>query len=160
MISRHRIDSGNVIGLNNTIMTDMNILIRGGSFADERGTVQFVNGYKFKEIKRFYTLFHPDISVIRAWQGHKIESKSFFVTNGQFLICWVEIDNWNYPSKYLEINRQILDADTPQILVIRGGNATGIKALEPNSRLVVFSDLTLEDAKDDDYRFEPDYWRM
>jgi dTDP-4-dehydrorhamnose 3,5-epimerase-like enzyme len=133
-------------------------LIKGNSFTDERGTLHFVNDFHFEWIKRFYTISHPDTSVIRAWQGHKIETKHFFVTKGTFLICWVEIDNWDNPGKELKINKKILSADSPQILIVPPGNANGFKALEPESTLVVFSDLTLEESAGDIYRFESDYW--
>ena len=135
-------------------------LISGNSFTDARGTLQFVNDFHFEGIKRFYTITHPDTSVIRAWQGHKIETKHFFVTNGSFLICWVEIDNWGNPGKDLTVNRQIMSADEPLILIIPAGNANGFKALEPGSQLIIFSDLTMEEAKDDNYRFEKDYWSI
>lgn len=135
-------------------------IIKGNSFSDSRGTLQFVNDFHFEGIKRFYTITHPDTAVIRAWQGHKIETKHFFVTKGKFLICWVEIDNWDNPGKDLKVNQQILDANEPQILIVPGGNANGFKALEADSIMVVFSDLTLEEAKDDDYRFEKDFWKI
>ena len=38
------------------------------------------------------------------------------------------------------------------------GYANGIKALETNSKLIVFSSQTLENAKKDDYRFEKNLW--
>lgn len=135
------------------------IIIKGNSFTDSRGTLQFVNNFHFEGIKRFYTITHPDTSIIRAWQGHKVETKHFFVTKGKFLICWVEIDNWDNPGKDLIVNQQILEADEPQILIIPGGNANGIKALEADSQLIVFSDLTLEEAKDDDYRWKAEYFK-
>ena len=133
-------------------------IIKGNTFTDARGTLRFVNDFHFEGIKRFYTITHPDTSVIRAWQGHKIESKHFFVTKGKFLICWIAIDNWENPGKNLKVNQQILSADEPQMLIIPAGNANGFQALEPEAQLIVFSDLTLEEAKDDDYRWEKDYF--
>jgi dTDP-4-dehydrorhamnose 3,5-epimerase-like enzyme len=133
-------------------------LIRGNSFTDERGTIHFVNDFHFEGIKRFYTITHPDTSIIRAWQGHKVESKHFFVTRGRFLVCWVTIDNWKNPSKELKVNKQILSADEPQVLIVPPGNANGFRALEPDSILLVFSDLNLEDSAGDIYRFGSDYW--
>lgn len=134
------------------------MIIKGNSFTDSRGTLHFVNDFHFDGIKRFYTITHPDISVIRAWQGHKIETKHFFVSKGKFLIFWVEIDNWDKPSKDLKINRQILSVDEPQILIVPPGTANGFKALEANSIMVVFSDLSLEESGGDMYRFDSNYW--
>lgn len=136
------------------------MLIQGSSFKDERGTLHYVNDFHFEGIKRFHTIFHPDISVIRAWQGHKIESKHFFCTRGKFLIAWVEIDNWDKPGMELQVNKIILSEDLPQMLTIPPGNANGFKALESDSQLISFSTLTLEEAKKDDYRYPVNYWSM
>ena len=134
-------------------------LIKGNAFSDDRGTLQFVNDFNFAGIKRFYTITHPNTSIVRAWQGHKIENKNFFVSKGKFIICWVEIDNWDNPGKDLIVNKQIICAEEPQILTISSGNANGFKALESDSTLVVFSDLCLEDSSIDMQRFDFDYWR-
>lgn len=133
-------------------------LIKGNSFTDERGTIRFVNDFYFEGIKRFYTVTHPDTSVNRAWQGHKIETKHFFVTKGEFIIYWVNIDNWDNPGKDLRVNKEVLSAGNPQILIIPAGHANGFKALQPDSTLLVYSDLSLEESAADLYRFDTDYW--
>jgi dTDP-4-dehydrorhamnose 3,5-epimerase-like enzyme len=133
-------------------------LIKGNSFTDDRGTINFVNDFHFEGIKRFYTITHPDISVVRAWQGHKVESKHFFVAKGKFLVCWVTIDNWENPAKNLKVNKQILSAEEPQVLIVPPGNANGFRALEPDSTILVFSDRGLGDSTGDLFRFESDYW--
>ncbi len=133
-------------------------LINGNTFSDQRGILRFVNDFQCDGIKRFYTITHPDTSIIRAWQGHKLETKHFFVTKGKFLICWVEIDNWENPGKDMKVHQQILSADSPQVMIIPGGNANGIKALEADSQVMIFSDLSLEEAKDDNYRWGKDYF--
>jgi dTDP-4-dehydrorhamnose 3,5-epimerase-like enzyme len=134
------------------------MIIQGNTFTDHRGTLLFVNDFHFEGIRRFYTINHPDTSVIRAWQGHKIETKHFFVTKGMFLICWVEIDRWDKPGKSLKVNKQILNAKNPQILMVPAGHANGFKALEFDSTVIIFSDLTLEESANDTYRFEAGYW--
>ncbi|MEI6748800.1 MAG: hypothetical protein WCM93_06530 [Bacteroidota bacterium] len=133
-------------------------LIKGNSFTDDRGTIHFVNDFHPEGIKRFYTITHPDTCIVRAWQGHKVESKHFFVTKGKFLICWVTIDNWENPYRKLKVNKQIISSDNPQVLIVPPGNANGFKALVPDSTLLVFSDLSLEESASDLYRFESDYW--
>ncbi len=136
------------------------MIIKGNIHTDHRGTVRFVNDFTFNGIKRFYTITHPDTSTIRAWQGHKLESKYFYVTQGSFLINWIEIDNWQQPSKHLKINAHTLSDTESQILIIPPGHVNGFKALEPDSTIIVFSDMSLEESKEDDYRLPADYWRM
>jgi dTDP-4-dehydrorhamnose 3,5-epimerase-like enzyme len=129
------------------------MIIKGNKHTDHRGTVRFVNDFGFDDVKRFYTITHPDTETIRAWQGHKLETKYFYAVNGAFRISWVKIDNWEQPSKDLEIHHTELKDSESEILVIKPGHATAIQALTPGSTLVVFSDLTLEESKRDDYRW-------
>lgn len=135
-------------------------LIQGNIHKDQRGIVRFVNDFHFENIKRFYTITHPDTSTIRAWQGHQRETKYFYVTKGSFIINWIEIDNWVQISKDLKINAHTLSDTQSEILIIPPSHVNGFKALEPDSTMVVFSDMSLEESKNDDYRFPIDYWEM
>lgn len=136
------------------------MLVSGGNHADHRGTLCFVNEFNFLNVKRFYTITHHDISVIRAWQGHQHEVKHFFVTTGAFLIGWVKLDDWRNPSTELTVERQILRASEPAVLTINGGNANGFKALEKGSTLMVFSSMDLEASSHDTYRFAEHTWKL
>ena len=44
------------------------------------------------------------------------------------------------------------------VLFIPPGFANGAINLEPNSKIMYFSSLNLEESKEDDYRFDPKYW--
>jgi len=133
-------------------------LIEGGSFADARGSLLFVNEFDFKSVKRFYQIVHPDIKVVRAWQGHKIEHKHFYIAQGSFVIATVRIDDFTNPSLNLKTEETILTAKNPAILSVPPGFANGIKALSSNSILVVYSNLTLIESKHDEYRFDSSLW--
>lgn len=136
------------------------MIIEGNIFTDSRGSVRFVNDFRFEGIKRFYAIIHPDINIIRAWQGHKMETKYFYAAKGSFLINWIQIDNWQQPSKDLKKNTYILSEKRSEILVIPPGCCNGLKALEPDSLLISFSNMTIEESKNDDYRFPQDYWLL
>lgn len=133
-------------------------LIETKSFTDNRGTLIFANDFDMLPIKRFYTLVHPDTSVIRAWQGHKIEQKWFFVLVGSFNIKLVQPDDWLNPSFDLRIHSFNLSENQPAILHVPNGFVTGFKAATPGSKMMVYSDLTLQESKNDDYRFDASYW--
>ncbi len=133
-------------------------IISGGTFSDERGTLSFVNDFNLKEIKRFYSIEHPDTDTVRAWQGHKIEQKWFFVSAGSFKISLVKIDDWENPSKDLEVRSFILTDDQPQVLHVPAGYANGIRAVKENSKLLIFSDLNKDDSMADNIRFDNNYW--
>ena len=133
-------------------------LIKGNIHNDHRGIIRFVNDFDFEKIKRFYAITHPETNIIRAWQGHKLETKYFYVTKGSFLLNWIEIDNWETPSKDLSINTHTLTDTQSEILIIPPGHVNGFKALQPDSIMMVFSDMLLEDSKEDDYRFPAEMW--
>lgn len=134
------------------------ILIIGSKHVDARGTLLFINDFDMSPIKRLYIITHPSVDIVRAWQAHKIESKYFKCIKGRFLVAVVAIDNWDAPSKELPVQTFILDANKSEVLCIPGGHANGFKALEADAQLMVFSDLDLESAKDDQFRFDENLW--
>jgi dTDP-4-dehydrorhamnose 3,5-epimerase-like enzyme len=136
------------------------MIVQGNIHTDQRGSVRFVNDFNFDGVKRFYVIDHPDINVIRAWQGHRTETKHFFVAKGVFLINWIMIDNWKKPSSGLEIQSKTLTDRNSEILIIPPGHVNGFQALSSDSIIVVFSDKTLQESKEDDFRFPVDYWKF
>jgi dTDP-4-dehydrorhamnose 3,5-epimerase-like enzyme len=133
-------------------------LIKGDRHTDDRGTLSFFNDFDMAPVKRFYVIEHPDTTIVRAWQGHKIEQKWFYVITGSFKINVVKPDNWEKPSENIIVKEFILGSDTNQVLHIPGGYANGFKALEAHSKLIVFSDLSTADAGKDDFRFDKSLW--
>jgi dTDP-4-dehydrorhamnose 3,5-epimerase-like enzyme len=133
-------------------------IIQGGSFTDERGTLSFVNDFAFKDVKRFYCINHPDARIVRAWQGHKIEHKYFYVAAGSFAIGWVKIDDWENPSPDLIAEHTVLTDKNPVIFSLPSGYANGIKALQENSALIIYSNLTTEESANDRWSFEANRW--
>jgi dTDP-4-dehydrorhamnose 3,5-epimerase len=134
--------------------------ISGGVHTDERGTLSFVNDFDMEAVRRMYIIEHADTAVIRAWQGHRIEQKWFLALQGSFKIAVVRPDDWLQPSKGLAPEVFMLSADKRGVLHVPGGYATGFSAIEARSKMVVFSDATVEASQKDDYRFEADYWKF
>jgi dTDP-4-dehydrorhamnose 3,5-epimerase len=87
----------------------------------------------------------PKLGVIRAWQGHKKETKWFFAAKGSFLVKTVEMET-RFKKEYT-----LTDTES-KVLEIPGGNYNGFEALEEGSVLMVFSDFNLEASKADDFR--------
>ncbi|QHS58242.1 cupin domain-containing protein [Chitinophaga agri] len=139
-------------------MSDTVTLINGNVFSDERGTLRFVNDFSFPDVKRFYQIIHPSTATIRAWQGHRVEHKYFYVVSGTFAVAWVKIDDWDHPSPALEAAYKVLTANSPAVLSVPPGYANGLKALEPDSVLMIYSNLTLEGSANDRWSFNPAWW--
>jgi len=81
-----------------------------------------------------------------------------FLVRGKFLVCWVKIDYFDNPSETLKAESLILDASKKRIIEIPKGYANGLKALEPDSEVMVFSEFSLEDSLLDKIRFHSDLW--
>lgn len=124
------------------------LLIEGNSYTDDRGTVCFINEFNMTEIKRMYSIM-PAMNVIRAWQGHKFERKWFYVIEGAFEVKIIPAlangDSLNKTIFHLSSSKQ-------EVLFIPAGCFNGFKALQANSKLMVFSDKTLEESIKDDIR--------
>lgn len=133
-------------------------LIEGVNFRDERGGLNFFNDFDMSEIVRMYEISPSDTLKIRGWQAHKNEKKWFYCNSGSFIVNLIEVDNFESPSEEFRVNRFVLEAIKPSVLQISGGYATGFKAIELNSKLMVFSDFSLEASKEDDFRYEVDTW--
>jgi dTDP-4-dehydrorhamnose 3,5-epimerase-like enzyme len=133
-------------------------LLEGGLHVDDRGELGFINPFDFRGIKRFYTISNHSHGTVRAWHGHKIESKYFFAVNGALLVCCVAVDDWENPSKDLPIHRFVLSDHRPAVLHIPAGYANGLMSLTEASKAVVFSTATLEESASDDVRFPARFW--
>ena len=135
-------------------------IIEGGVFKDERGTLFFVNDFNFLNfnIKRFYIVENSLAKPIRGFHGHFKEEKYVLPVSGSALVVLVKIEDSIQPSKTNNFYRFILSADKPSILYIPGGYANGFKSLEAGTKLMFFSNFSLEESKADDYRFPENYW--
>lgn len=142
----------------NQFMNEKPGLIVGGNHVDHRGALSFANDFNMDEVKRFYTIGHPDTATVRAWQGHKKEKKWFYVVSGSFHILVVKPDDWKTPSLDLDPDKFLLNEQSSEVLYVPAGYATGLKAAEINSKIIVFSDFTVEQSSNDNYRFDPELW--
>ena len=130
----------------------------GGLNCDDRGIVRFVNTFNFQNVKRFYQVTNSNLSTIRAFHGHMKEGKYVYVVSGSIILCAVPLSKIKSPSKKTRVERFILSAHKPQIILIPPGYANGFRSLEKGTEVLFFSTTTLEESKDDDYRYPYDYW--
>ncbi|HMS22722.1 MAG TPA: dTDP-4-dehydrorhamnose 3,5-epimerase family protein [Candidatus Levybacteria bacterium] len=133
-------------------------LLQGGTHIDSTGTLRFVNDFNFEHVKRFYVVMPKNKGDIRAFHGHMKEAKYVYLAQGKALVCIIPIDNSTTPSKNARITSVLLTEDDPKVLYIPPGYANGFKALTKNTQLIFYSDKTLAQSQEDDYRFPEDYW--
>ena len=127
--------------------------INGAAHTDVRGKLIFFNEFSMESIKRFYEINPSNTKIIRAWQGHLIESKWFYCTSGSFILNLLPLDANGIVSTTLPVERFVLSSEKPLILKVPGGYASGFKAITDNSKLIVFSDTTIAESSMDDFRY-------
>ena len=134
-------------------------VIQGEIFCDERGQISSLNAFRFAdEVKRFYFIHHPDVSVIRGWHAHQYEKKWFYCVKGAFTLGLVKIDDWDNPSPELVPSIYTLTDSDSKIVCVPEGYANCIKASVPGSVLMVFSGKILENALGDSWRYDKNMW--
>ena len=133
------------------------VLIEKGEATDNRGSLEFYNSVNLDDFKRFYIVSNPKKGTVRAWHGHKLESKLVKVIKGKFIVCTIQIDNWENPNRDIKPFKFELD-EKSGILYIPSGFANGAINLEPDSRILYFSSLNLQESKQDDFRFDSKFW--
>jgi dTDP-4-dehydrorhamnose 3,5-epimerase len=139
-------------------MSETPLLIKGGVAVDDRGQVEFVNGFDFHGVKRFYAVSNHRSGFVRAWHGHRREAKYATVVRGSMLVCCVEIDDWEDPAAGLQVHRFVLSENSPAVLFIPPGYANGFMSLSEDAKILFFSTSTLEDSLKDDIRFDARRW--
>ena len=146
-------------------------LINGGIATDDRGSVRFVNDFDFADVKRFYQVENHRTGFIRAWHGHRYEAKYVYVPRGSALVGAVSLEYYKdvemdgigiVPgSRFHEPDYVVLSANNPKIWYIPAGYANGFKTLETGTIIQFFSTSTLEEALEDDIRYNynnPNIW--
>ncbi|NML56004.1 WxcM-like domain-containing protein [Chryseobacterium cheonjiense] len=128
------------------------MIIKGKSFADDRGSLFFNNDFNASQIKRIYYIENRDTQFIRGWTGHKIEQRWFSAVQGSFTINLIKIDHWEKPSENLPVLKFELNSENLDILHVPPGYASAIQSHHENSRLLVMADYALGEITDD-YRF-------
>jgi dTDP-4-dehydrorhamnose 3,5-epimerase len=140
------------------IKNPSNNIILGGKYTDKRGHLEFFNDFDMSPIKRVYFTTHFDTNVVRAWQGHLIESRWFICVKGSFVMRWVEIDNWENPSNKLKVNECNLSSNKQEVLYIPKGYVNGFRALEANAKLMIMSNYGFNEIENDQIRFDQNKW--
>ncbi|MEB2778404.1 WxcM-like domain-containing protein [Algoriphagus sp. D3-2-R+10] len=125
--------------------------------SDERGELRYCNEFDLSTAKRFYAITFGEKDQVRAWQAHKIETKAIMPISGISKIVLVELSDFDKGIAE-EIVEYTLDASYPTILLVPEGYANGLQSKSSDSSLMIFSNLSLEEAKDDDFRFEKEWF--
>lgn len=142
------------------LKVDEPTLYEGFNYVDDRGILSGCNAIDMSQLKRFYVIENHESRFVRAWHGHRFETKVFYCLSGAFLIGTVKIEDFKKPDSKSKAKLFTLSSIRPQILVVPGGYANGLMNLTEDSKLMVISDRSLEESAKDDYRYKFDYWNV
>lgn len=132
-------------------------IVNGSCYEDFRGTLYYNNEFDASAVKRFYFIENHCTATVRAWSGHRLEERWFSAVSGSFTIQLIAIDNWELPSKKLEILTFDLQSAKLDVLHVPSGYVTSIQSLEKGSKLMVMADYLFGELEDE-YRFTDDYF--
>lgn len=133
-------------------------VIDGEIFRDARGQINSLNSFRFDEIKRCYIIHHPDVTVVRGWNAHRNERKWFYCVKGRFSVALVKIDDWEKPSESLSPDVYHLSDENSRLICVPKGYANSLKAWIPGSVMLVLSDRTMDEAADDNWKYDRNLW--
>jgi len=133
-------------------------LVDGGITFDDRGSITYCNELDLSNFKRYYIVSNFNKSFIRAWHGHKEETKIAMPIEGTVMFCVVKVNNWKNPNKKSDIKKFVISSNQPKMLIIPSGHTHGFMTLTDNAKVIFYSDKTLEESIDDDFRLPFDYW--
>lgn len=125
--------------------------IQPGKHSDVRGTLLFYNEFDLTAFRRMYSI-RMEKGITRAWQGHLKEQKVFWPVAGKVEVQLVPFQEHQRP----QIDKRMsytLDSENPGLLIIPGGYLNGFEALTDQASLLVFSDMSVQESLNDDYRF-------
>ncbi|MDP3992356.1 MAG: WxcM-like domain-containing protein [Nanoarchaeota archaeon] len=116
-------------------------------FGDDRGYFTAIN---FEEgIKRAYLIKNHRAGVVRAFHGHKKETKTLHCIKGAFKVICISMETGGWKSFTITEKGQ-------NILKIPSMIYNGFVSLTHDSELLILSDSTFEESKNDDFRLPYD----
>ncbi len=137
------------------IPNDMD-LTNGGVATDDRGVLKYVNQVppEFEQVQRFYQVENFAPRFVRAWHGHRVESKFVWVTKGSVFISYVSMDVNLEEYDEDDFTVVVLSSNLPRLLHIPSNNYNGFMTLEEDTRIMFFSTSTLSESASDDHRLD------
>lgn len=126
---------------------------------DDRGFVYCVRDNMFDDmIQRTYVVENHSKGLVRAWHGHRKADTYMHVIQGVVKIAAMNMENDE------DITCAVLTDRRPQMFYIPAGFYNGAMSLTDNTKILVYSTLTFDKVKSDDYRenwkVNGDIWRV
>lgn len=141
-------------------MADKPRIIEVPLYIDDRGTVYgaFDKMHEFG-IKRTYVVENHAANFLRAWHGHRKAATYIHVISGVAMVAAANMDNHD------DYFIATLSAQKPSLLYVPPGYYNGAKNLVTGTRLLVYSTVTMDEVKNDNFRLKwneihPEMWEV
>lgn len=140
-------------------MNDTPHLLPVNISTDDRGHLSYAINFSpaVAGIKRFYIVENFSTDTVRAFHGHLKEAKYVLPLSGSAMLTVVPFAEGKLAAD-TDVVRYILSARNLCMLHIPPGFVNGFRSLEPDTRLMFFSTATVEESREDDYRFDWDFF--
>ncbi len=116
-------------------------------FGDDRG--YFTAIHFAPDSKRAYLIKNHRAGVIRAFHGHKTESKILFAIRGGFKIVCINMETGDW-------KKFAITEKGNSVIKIPAKMYHGMVSLSDDSELLIVSNKTFEESKNDDFRLAYD----
>lgn len=127
------------------------LVMVNGLFVDDRGFVYTaLDNLNALGIKRTYVVENHRAGMIRAWHGHREADTFIHVLSGSLRVAAMNMDD------HEEFKIVHMTDRTPKVMAIPRGWYNGTMSLTDNTKILVYSTLTLDEVKNDDHRLEWD----
>jgi dTDP-4-dehydrorhamnose 3,5-epimerase-like enzyme len=118
-------------------------------YFDDRGSVYCALDNMVRDkVQRTYVVRNWRAGLIRAWHGHRAAWTGMHVIKGAAKLVARHMD------EATDITSVVLSDKNPGVFWIPPGYYNGSMTLEDDTRILVYSTLTFDDVKSDDYRAE------
>ncbi len=135
------------------------ILVKGNVHLDDRGKIVYCNNCDLTGVRRSYVVSGRR-GFVRAYHGHKIESKIVQCLSGEARIVLFPMEGRTNDNPFL-----FFLSENGDRLLIPEGYYNGLQHLTDDNRLLFMSTTTTEESEGDDYRLPWDsfgrkHWSM
>ena len=117
------------------------------TFGDDRGYFTAINFEN--DIKRAYLIKNHKAGTVRAFHGHKKETKTLYCIKGAFKVICISMETGGW--KCFTITEK-----GNNVLKIPSTVYNGFVSLTDDSELLILSNSTFEESKNDDFRLPYD----
>lgn len=116
-------------------------------YTDDRGYVYCaLDNMEDVGIKRTYVVENFNKGMIRAWHGHKKAKTLMHVIKGAVKVAALNMKN------HEDVKTAVLTERKPQMFYVPAGYYNGAVSLTEGTKILVYSTLTFDEVKKDDFR--------